>query len=121
MAATATAPNRRNIRPSATECAYPCHRDRVHGPLLRRSHRYTPPAERVMFSPPPRQTIPKRQQPARPAPCPNRLVHEYSEQPNLMLPTLKRARGFVDTLCADTQTPDLPPCTAGNECHDQNA
>jgi hypothetical protein len=29
----------------------------------------------------------------------NRLVHEYFERPDAMLPALKRARDFVDTLC----------------------
>ncbi len=30
----------------------------------------------------------------------NRLVHEYFERPDAILPALKRARDFVDTLCA---------------------
>ena len=30
----------------------------------------------------------------------NRLVHEYFERPEAMLPALLRARHFVDTLCA---------------------
>ncbi len=30
----------------------------------------------------------------------NRLVHEYFERPDAILPALKRARDFVDTRCA---------------------
>jgi 4'-phosphopantetheinyl transferase EntD len=30
----------------------------------------------------------------------NRLVHEYVERPDAMLPALKRAREFIDTRCA---------------------
>ncbi len=33
----------------------------------------------------------------------NRLVHEYFERPDAMLPALNRARDFVDTLCAAHQ------------------
>jgi len=35
MAATATPPNHRHIPPDVTNCAYPRHRGRGHGPLLR--------------------------------------------------------------------------------------
>ena len=47
----------------------------------------------------------------RPAPrlAPNRLVREYSGRPDAMPPTLKRTRGFVDTLCTTRDANDLHP------------
>ena len=41
--------------------------------------------------------------------APKRLVREYSAAPNATPPTLKRARGFVDTLCAARDANDLHP------------
>lgn len=51
----------------------------------------------------------------------NPLVHEYFERPNAVLTAFKQACDFVDTLCADTQTPGLLLHASVNEYHGQNA